>query len=78
MSYYAQSLSTKRAATRNQRRRRKLIQQRLMGFAMLIMGAVYLWLALQGETVEERDCTAILFIAPMALSLLFSKRIIIM
>jgi len=49
-----------------------------MGFAMLIMGAVYLWLALQGETVEERDCTAILFIAPMALSLLFSKRIIIM
>jgi len=78
MRCHVEGYPVRRTATRNQRRRKKLIQQKLMGFIMLILCVAYIWLALQGETVEERDCTAILLIAPLAFSLLFSKSIIIM
>ena len=58
--------------TRNERRyyRKKIIEQRLMGLGVL-------WMCSTGVTVEDRDGTAVVLLAPLGLWLLFSKQILI-
>lgn len=59
------------------KRQRKLIIQRLMGLGLLAICILYVWMASSGESPEERDCTALLLIAPMAIGMLFSLNILI-
>lgn len=58
-------------------RRRKFIQQKIMGFCLILMSAAIIWMASKGTTIEERDCTAVFITLPMGLMLLFSKSIMI-
>ncbi len=61
--------------TRNQRRRKLLIEQRLMGLGLIAISVLIYVLALTGTTIEDRDGTALLFTLPLGLLLLFSKKI---
>lgn len=65
--------------TRNQRRyyRKKIIEQRLMGLVVLACCAVALWLCSTGTTVQDRDATAVVLLAPLGLWLLFTKQVVI-
>lgn len=71
MSYYR--YQTKRAMTRNQRRRRLFIQQRLMGLGMIALTVLFVWLCSTGN----EDCGAALLTGPLGLYMLFSKDIVI-
>ena len=63
----------RKSRTRNEKRRRKLLEQRLMGVAMLIVSALFTWMVWgTGE-----DAGALLVIVPLGLLLLFSKEILI-
>ena len=63
----------RKSRTRNEKRRRKLLEQKLMGVAMLIVSALFLWMVWgTGE-----DAGALLVIVPLGLLLLFSKEIMI-
>lgn len=63
----------RKSRTRNEKRRRKLLEQKLMGLAMLIVSALFLWMVWgTGE-----DAGALLVIVPLGLLLLFSKEIMI-
>lgn len=66
----------RKSLTRNQRRR-KVVEQKLMGIALIVICALILWFASTGVTPEDKDCTAVLFIAPIGLYMLFSKQTII-
>jgi len=66
-----------KSKTRNQLRRKKFIQQKLMGLALLVMTALIIWIASTGATIEERDATAALLTAPLGIYLLFTKEIAI-
>lgn len=63
----------KRSKTRNQRRRRLLIQQKLMGLAMIVLTVLFVWLF---STANE-DCAAALLTGPLGIVMLFSKDIMI-
>lgn len=63
--------------TRNQLRRKTIIQQRFMGLVMILISAFVLWLASTGTNPVEQDCTAIFFTLPLGLWLLFSREIMI-
>lgn len=67
----------RKSLTRNQRRR-KVVAQKLMGIALIAIRALMFWLASTGVTPEEKDCTAVLLIAPIGLYMLFSKQIVIL
>lgn len=67
----------RKSLTRNQRRR-KVVEQKLMGIALIAICALMFWLASTGVTPEEKDCTAVLLIAPIGLYMLFSKQIVIL
>lgn len=67
----------RKSLTRNQRRR-KVVEQKLMGIALIAICALMFWLASIGVTPEEKDCTAVLLIAPIGLYMLFSKQIVIL
>lgn len=56
----------RKSLTRNQRRR-KVVVQKLMGIALIAICALMFWLASTGVTPEEKDCTAVLLIAPIGL-----------
>lgn len=58
-------------------RRKKLIIQRLMGLGLLVICVLYVWIASTGKSPEERDCTALLLIAPVAIGMIFSRNILI-
>ena len=62
--------------TRNERRyyRKKIIEQRL---GVLACCALVLRMCSTGVTVEDRDGTAVVLLAPLGLWLLFSKQILI-
>ena len=63
----------RKSRTRNEKRRRKLLEQRLMGVAMLIVSALFTWMVWgTGE-----DAGALLVIVPLGLLLLFIKEIMI-
>lgn len=63
----------------NKRRYRikKLIQQKLMGLAFIAISIFCLWMASNGNTVQERDCTALILTVPVGLYLLFSRKIVV-
>lgn len=63
--------------TRNQRKRKLLVQQRFIGLALILISAFILWFALQGTAPNDRDCTAAFLTAPIGLWLLFSRKILI-
>lgn len=63
--------------TRNQLRRKMMMQQRFMGLAMILISGIVLWLASTGTNPVDQDCTAIFFTLPLGLWLLFSKKILI-
>lgn len=67
----------RKSLTRNQRRR-KVVVQKLMGIALIAICALMFWLASTRVTPEEKDCTAVLLIAPIGLYMLFSKQIVIL
>lgn len=63
----------RRSRTRNENRRRKLLEQKLMGLALIVLSGLFLWMVWgTGE-----DAAAFLVIAPLGLLLLFSKDIMI-
>ena len=64
---------TKRSMTRNQRRRRLFIQQKLMGLAMIVLTVLFVWLC----STNNEDCAAALLTGPLGLVMLFSKDIMI-
>lgn len=63
--------------TRNQRRRKMLIEQRLMGAGLIVISILIFIFASTGKTFEDRDCTAIFITLPLGLLLLLSKKILI-
>lgn len=69
-------VSTPEKSVRDQRRR-KFIEQRLMGLGMIFISIVIICIAANGKTVEEKDATAVLLTLPMGLAMLFSKNIVI-
>jgi len=56
---------------------KKLAKQKLMGFALLIMCVLLLWICCTGRTAEDRDGTALLLLAPLGLWMLFTKETVI-
>lgn len=52
---------------------KKMTKQRLMGLALVAISAAILWLASTGETVEDRDATAVLITLP-SVSTRWSRR----
>lgn len=63
--------------TRNQLRRRMLIQQRFMGLGLILISGFVILFASTGTTPVDQDCTAIFFTLPLGLWLLFSRKILI-
>lgn len=55
----------------------KLIIQKLMGLVLLAICGLVVLMAYHGQTVEDRDCTAVVLFAPMAFYLLFAREIVI-
>lgn len=53
------------------------VTQMLLGFAMLIVTAIILALASNGNTIIESDATPVLITAPLGLWLICSRHIII-
>lgn len=66
--------SNKRAA---KERRKKMLLQRLVGLCLFSLSILIFSIALNGKTVEDRDCTVLFLIVPMSLKLIFGKDIII-
>lgn len=58
-------------------RRKKMFIQKLIGLCLLAVSILVLLVALQGQTVEERDCTTLFLTVPLSLCLIFSRSIII-
>ena len=69
----------KRYMTKKQRRiyRRKMVMQKLMGLGLLACCGVLLWMCSTGTTMADRDGTAVVLLAPLALYMLFTKEIVI-
>lgn len=65
------------AKTRNQRRRKLLIEQRLMGIGLIAISVLIYVIASGGSTVADSDCTAVFITFPLGLLLLFSKKVMI-
>ena len=66
-----------RRRTRNQLRRRKLLEQKLYGMLMIAMSIVVLCIASHGKTFMDRDATAVLIFAPLGFYLLFTRKVVI-
>lgn len=56
---------------------KKMTKQRLMGLALVAISAAILWLASTGETVEDRDATAVLITLPLGIYALVTKEYIL-
>lgn len=56
---------------------KKMTKQRLMGLALVAISAAVLWLASTGETVEDRDATAVLITLPLGIYALVTKEYIL-
>ena len=55
----------------------KMRKQRLMGLVMVLISAAIVALASTGETVEDRDATAILFTLPLGIYMMVTKEYIL-
>lgn len=72
----------KNARTNGRRARSKtrlqvLLEQRLMGLALVLISVLLIVICSNGATVEEQDATAVLFTLPLGLYLIFTKNICI-
>lgn len=54
-------------------RRRKMIEQKLIGILFLIISVVILIVAAHSQTPDDLDATPVLLFIPMGICLLFSK-----
>ena len=54
-------------------RRRKMIEQKLIGILFLIISAVILIVAAHAQAPDDLDATPVLLFIPMGICLLFSK-----
>ena len=57
--------------------RKTLIKQKLMGFVLIAISVLILVVASNGRTIEKQDSTVFLFLFPLGIALLFSKKILI-
>jgi succinate dehydrogenase hydrophobic anchor subunit len=55
----------------------KMITQRISGLILLIISVVVIIMAAQGTTTQDRDITAVLFLLPISLWMLVSKKCIL-
>jgi len=55
-------------------RGRTLRPQRLTGLVMILICALIVWLAIHGNTAEEKDITAAILFAPMGIYLLGCRK----
>jgi hypothetical protein len=62
-----------RACTQRQTHKPNLVPQKILGVVVVAMSILLVYFASQGVTVEDRDCSAILFTVPIGLYLIFSK-----
>ena len=60
-------------AKRNKTEFNRIVKQKLMGLGMLLLCVAVVMVAMQGESMRDRDVTPILFLAPIGLIMLFSK-----
>lgn len=57
--------------------KRKILEQRLYGIGIILLCALALWVASTGNSVEDRDCTAVLLILPLGIYSLFTRKVVI-
>ena len=55
----------------------KMTKQRLMGLALVVTSVLLLFLASTGETLEERDATAVLIILPLGMDMMVTKNYVL-
>ena len=55
----------------------KMTKQRLMGLALVVTSVLLLFLASTGETLEERDATAVLIILPLGKYMMVTKNYVL-
>ena len=55
----------------------KMTKQRLMGLALVVTSVLLLVLASTGETLEERDATAVLIILPLGMYMMVTKNYVL-
>ena len=55
----------------------KMTKQRLMGLALVVTSVLLLFLASTGETLEERDATAVLIILPLGMYMMVTKNYVL-
>ena len=55
----------------------KMKKQRLMGLALVVTSVLLLFLASTGETLEERDATAVLIILPLGMYMMVTKNYVL-
>lgn len=53
--------------------KRKMIKQKLVGLAILVIAALIVYLASKGVTVEDRDATPAVILIPFGLYLLLTN-----
>lgn len=71
--YSTKTNRSRRGLTRNERKRRVMICQRLMALALIALSVLFIWMA---GTADEDCCGGLLFGA-LGLYLLFTKRVCI-
>ena len=54
-------------------KRRSMIKQKVLGLLMIILCVVIVIVGIHGENDIDRDITPVVFLAPMGISLIFSK-----
>lgn len=55
----------------------KMTKQRLMGLALVVTSVLLLFMASTGETLEERDATAVLIILPLGMYMMVTKNYVL-
>lgn len=55
----------------------KMIKQRLMGLALVVISVLMLLLASTGETLEDRDVTAVLITLPLGVFMMVTKQYVL-
>lgn len=62
--------------TRNQRRQKKLVQQRISGALLLILSIAAVAITAGSNNAMDHDYTALLLVIPLGLYLLFTKQVV--
>ena len=59
------------------RRKRLLLKQKLIGVSILALCIAIIMLASKGTTPEEKDAGIVVFLMPLSLYIIFTKKIVI-